>query len=374
MKVALVCPRFYPTAGGAERYTYNLARRLPEHGWEVVVLTSDKNYKHRSWTKLDDFWVIYVPSRQVLGYGIPRLSTLALLRDVDPCLVHTNGPYPYSDAFAFMAKVLGKPCIMTHHAPLNPPSVVKKFLAWMERMAMRFLYDWVIVTSHLNYWRLRGVFPLNRVHVIPLGVDDVFMHASIDKGRARESIGVGDDDKILLFVGRLDRAHYYKGLSLLLEALRFLESEVRLWVVGTGELKSQYEKLALRYGVSERVKFLGFVPDTELAVYYAASDLLVLPSLSESEGFGLVLLEAMCLGTPTMTTDKPGSANLLARRKASFILRSLHPREMAKQISIALRDEALRREVVDNARRFVRMFNWEKTAQKTAQLYKTVCC
>jgi len=126
--------------------------------------------------------------------------------------------------------------------------------------------------------------------VIPLGVDETFRGASVDRGEARRAIRVDGDVKVLLFVGRLDRPHYYKGLDLLLEAMKFLDSDTILLVVGDGELKPHYQELARACGVDGRVRFAGFVPDEELAAYYAASDLLVLPSTSESEGFGLVLL------------------------------------------------------------------------------------
>ena len=117
---------------------------------------------------------------------------------------------------------------------------------------------------------------------------------------------------------------------------------------------------------------MGFVPDEELAAYYAASDLLVLPSTSESEGFGLVLLEAMSMGTPVMTTEKPGSAELLRRYGAAFTLKNLNPREIARQISSVLEDEDERRRVVQNAKRLVERFNWERTALETSKLYEDI--
>jgi len=372
LKAALVCPRFHPTPGGAERYTYNLALRLPSLGWEVAVLTSDGHYRGRNPVRIKGFTVHYVPPMHLLEYTLPRPSSLRILRALNPHIVHVSGPHPYSDAFALAAKALGIPRVMTHHAPLKPKSVVKQLLARVERAAFKWLYDWVIVTSALNRRRLESAFPAGRIRVIPLGVDETFRDASVDREEARRAIRVDGDVKVLLFVGRLDRPHYYKGLDLLLEAMKFLSSDAILLVVGDGELKPHYQELARAHGVDGRVRFAGFVPDEELAAYYAASDLLVLPSTSESEGFGLVLLEAMSMGTPVMTTEKPGSAELLRRYDAAFILESLNPKEIAHRISAVLEDEDERRRVVRNAKRLVERFNWERAALETSKLYEDV--
>jgi len=167
LKAALVCPRFHPTPGGAERYTYNLALRLPSLGWEVAVLTSDGHYRGRNPVRIKGFTVHYVPPMHLLEYTLPRPSSLRILRALNPHIVHVSGPHPYSDAFALAAKALGIPRVMTHHAPLKPKSVVKQLLARVERAAFKWLYDWVIVTSALNRRRLESAFPAGRIRVIP---------------------------------------------------------------------------------------------------------------------------------------------------------------------------------------------------------------
>jgi glycosyltransferase involved in cell wall biosynthesis len=80
----------------------------------------------------------------------------------------------------------------------------------------------------------------------------------------------------------------------------------RLLVVGEGDLRPRYERQAQALGLGERVRFAGRVGDDDLPRYYAASDLVVLPSVTRGEAFGVVLLEAMACGKPVVASDLPG--------------------------------------------------------------------
>ena len=144
-----------------------------------------------------------------------------------------------------------------------------------------------------------------------------------------------------LFVGALDRAHYFKGLSLLLRAFKFVDSgsrqrrvrndtnvaapapdrdpvsgmteSPRLVVVGTGELLNAYKKEAAHLGIADRVTFTGGVTDEELARWYAGARAEILPSTDRSEAFGIVLIEAMACGTPVIASDLPGVRTVVER-------------------------------------------------------------
>ena len=370
LRVALACHNLYPTPGGAERYTHNLATHLASLGCDVHVFTSDRNFREDACERR--YAVHWVEAWRPLGYPVPRLYALRRLAEVDPQVIHTNGPHPYSDCFALMAKLLRKPCVMMHHAPLNPQSPIKTLMAKIERATFTSLYDAIIVSSELNRKRLQKAYPNERIYTVPLGIDETFHSTEISKEEAREKLNISENSKILLFVGRLDRSHYYKGLDLLLKAMLWVPHQIRLFVVGTGELRSYYEAVAMRLGIGDRVRFVGFIPDEELVLYYLASDLLVLPSTSTSEGFGLVLLEAMLLGTPTMTTCKAGSARLLEREKVAFVLHDLKPETLAEEIINALKDEEARGEIIRNARRFASKFTWSKSARDTLTVYKQI--
>jgi glycosyltransferase involved in cell wall biosynthesis len=106
-------------------------------------------------------------------------------------------------------------------------------------------------------------------------------------------------EPLVLFVGRLV---YYKGLDVLLEALR-LTVRARLAIVGVGPLANRLVEQAAQLGVTDRVAFLGAVSAERLRAMYKRARFLVLPSVAPSEAFGMVQLEAMAAGRPVIATD-----------------------------------------------------------------------
>src|SRR5262249_49571906 len=103
---------------------------------------------------------------------------------------------------------------------------------------------------------------------------------------------------LVLFVGTF---RYYKGLSYLIEAARWIRGTVVL--VGGGPMSKELKAQCGRLGLNGRVGFAGEVADDSLAAYYAAADLFVLPSTERSEAFGIVQLEAMATGLPVVSTE-----------------------------------------------------------------------
>src|SRR5690606_5498993 len=119
----------------------------------------------------------------------------------------------------------------------------------------------------------------------------------------RSELGWSDDKKYLVSVGRLAKE---KSFDLLIEAFAQLERpEAELVIIGSGDEKSNLEKLAQTLGLSERVTFTGLIEFDEVPKYLAASDLFVFASITETQG--LVTLEAMAAGLPVVAVDASGT-------------------------------------------------------------------
>ncbi|NCC37312.1 MAG: glycosyltransferase family 1 protein [Chloroflexia bacterium] len=143
------------------------------------------------------------------------------------------------------------------------------------------------------------------IRELPNGVD-VNTFAPGSGVALRQRLGVGTAQPLVLLVGGLDRAHYFKGVSILLHALAALPSSVQAMIVGDGDLRSDYEATAAQLGLAERVAFVGRVSDAELPEYYRAADVTVLPSTTMGEAFGLVLIESLACATPVVASNLPG--------------------------------------------------------------------
>lgn len=149
-----------------------------------------------------------------------------------------------------------------------------------------------------------------RVAVLPNTVGAAFRPG--DRAAARARFGL-NGERVLLSVGRLDARERYKGHDRIIDAMPALAAEhgeVLFLVAGTGEDRLRLEALAARHGVSDRVRFLGYVPDEALPDLYRAADLFAMPSTGE--GFGIAYLEAMACGTPSLGLAAGGARDALA--------------------------------------------------------------
>src|SRR5207248_6833614 len=108
-------------------------------------------------------------------------------------------------------------------------------------------------------------------------------------------------------------------------------ADAQLLIAGAGSRRADLEALARSLGIAEHVRFLGFVPDADLPLYYQAADCFVLPT-RELEGFGLVTVEALACGTPVLGTPVGATPELLDPLDPSLILRGLAPETMAEDI------------------------------------------
>jgi rhamnosyl/mannosyltransferase len=185
----------------------------------------------------------------------------------------------------------------------------------------------------------------HKCRIVPLGIPlQRFLQERAAQVRSlRREFG----SPLLLFVGAL---RYYKGLQYLIEALAQLP-EPKLLVIGSGPMLSQWEELARRAGVAQRVRFLGHVDDASLPAYYHACDLFVLPSHLRAEAFGISLVEAMASGRPAVSTELgTGTSYVNQHRKTGLVVPPADPDALAAAIDELLGDEHRRRAMGIEAR------------------------
>jgi rhamnosyl/mannosyltransferase len=204
--------------------------------------------------------------------------------------------------------------------------------------------------------------------VIPFGLD-VHPAPAPDGHPAVASVRARWSGPIALFVGRLVP---YKGVEFLLRALT--ESDVAAVVIGDGPLREPLEELAASLGVDSRAFFLGAVDDGALSAWYGACDLLVLPSITRAEAFGLVQLEAMARGKPVISTRiETGVPWVNIDGYTGLTVPPSNPGALAAALRTLAGDLALRRRMGANARdRFTMEFTAESMIDRTAGMYEQI--
>jgi D-inositol-3-phosphate glycosyltransferase len=220
--------------------------------------------------------------------------------------------------------------------------------------------------------RLYGADP-GHVHVVAPGID-LATFQPLDRADARRKIGYGPG-RVLLFVGRLERL---KGVDVAIRALALLRDrahdDLRLIVLGEdvrdGE-ESEKERLKLvasASGVRDRVDFLGSVAHHELPYFYAAADVCVMPSYSES--FGLVALEAQACGRPVVASGVSGLRSVVRDEVSGYLIDGHEPATYAERIGRLLADPELAQQMGRRGRLLAQRFSWTRTADRLGNLFE----
>ncbi len=204
-----------------------------------------------------------------------------------------------------------------------------------------------------------------RVGVVPCGVNMELFHP-VDKKDARQVLGL-NDEKILLFVGRIDPL---KGIEQLLKTMPLVKSSdnLRLIVVGGDENSraelGELKKLAAELNIQKSVTFQGMVKQEQLPYYYSAADICVVPSYYES--FGLVALESLACGTPVVAADVGDLKKIIRQGEAGYVVADNSPERLAASIRSLLSRPSRDRESVLSIRASVSRFDWSMIAEKVA--------
>jgi len=228
---------------------------------------------------------------------------------------------------------------------------------------------WIVAIARQGAAEIRRLYgvPDSRLAVIYNGVDQERFHPDHRArfGREiREAFGIPRAGWLVLMVGS---GFARKGLGPLIEGLaRLRDPDARLLVVGKGDPRP-YRALAERLGVASRLAWAG--PRSDVERFYAAADLVALPSLYEP--FGNVHLEALAAGVPVLASDRSGGAEVVSHGETGWIL---HDPEDPAAIAGGL--EALRSvdrgALAARAREAVRPFTFTAQAQAFAGLYRTL--
>jgi phosphatidylinositol alpha-mannosyltransferase len=200
-------------------------------------------------------------------------------------------------------------------------------------------------------------------NIIPNGIDLEHFSPNV------ASIDRFCDGKInVLFVGRLEKR---KGLNYLLNAYRQVKGEFpnsRLIIVGPGtRLRKKYEKQVRRDSL-EDVVFVGYASYDELPSYYKSADIFCSPATG-GESFGIVLLEAMAVGTPIVASDIEGYASVLAHGEEGLLVPPKDEKGLAQALASLMADESLRRQMGARGVLTASEYSWGKVAQRVSDYY-----
>jgi len=248
-----------------------------------------------------------------------------------------------------------------------------------ERRVLRRA-DRIVVATLAEKTQLRFLYRANdrKMVTIPPGVDNCHFYP-IPADEAKQFIGLKPEDRMVLFVGRIEPL---KGVDTLIHAmsrlhLNGLHRPVHLAIIGgepdalpedmTDEM-ARLQTLCDDLCVGGMVIFLGKRGQDTLPYYYSAAEVLVMPSLYES--FGMVALEAMACGTPVIASEVGGLGYLVQDGQTGYTIPDSDPEALCDKLSLLLGDSHLRETMGREASQYALNYAWERVAAQVIEVYE----
>ncbi len=376
MRIAHVTATFPPYYAGTGLVCYHQAEGLARLGHQVAVFTaagsSDEGFSP------EGVQVHRLPALFRIG-NAPFLPGLLNMRDMD--VVHLHYPFIFgAEMIRVVSALRHVPYVLTHHNDLIGDGgrryLFDAYTAVVAPLVFQGARKWLVVSlDHAASCRLAPLFRRRWADVveIPNGVDTDLFRPDVDGGHVRRRWGIPERARVLLFVGALDRAHHFKGAGYLLRAFaRLSDGNLWLMLVGDGDLRPSLEVLAEKLKVAPRVRFVGAVPHRDLPPFYAASDLVVLPSFPP-ESFGMVLIEAMACGRPVLAHDIPGVRTVVCNGEDGLLARPGDMDDLLEKMRALLDDPGRMRTMGIRGRAKVEeRYAWPRVVLRLLEVYQEV--
>lgn len=311
------------------------------------------------------------------GYPVsypPFYRMLLKFRRHEFDVIHTHTPFMLGMVGFRWAESHGIPIVSTYHTLYDRYShyfklLPHRYVRFRIAKHTNFYYnrmDHVITPSEASLKWLRRHSVNTPVTVIPTGIPRGQM---LNRGDARQSVGIAPDARVMLYVGRLAKE---KNLGLLLEMAAQVfaqDRKLRLWLVGDGPYRDECVGMARRLGIGDQVTFVGAVPRPEVDKFYAAADLFVFASITETQG--LVVQEAMTYGLPAIAVVGGGASSSIVDGVNGFIVKN-DPDTFAQMALRVLHNDVLHARLSDQAQRSVRNQGVTQMCEEVVSVYRSV--
>ncbi len=287
-------------------------------------------------------------------------------------VIHTHTPFTVGFIGLRWAESHEIPIVATYHTNYDKyvhyvPVFPKRYLRYKLAKHLNYYYnrvDQVITPSEASKkWLLRHSVktPLS---VVPTGVPPPPM---VDRAESRAKFGIRPEERVLLYAGRMATE---KNIDLILKAFEIANRSVerlRLLLVGDGPARRDLSERARALRIGDKVKFVGSVSRAEIDAYYAAADLFVFSSMTETQG--LVIAEAMSHGLPVVAVHGGGASENIVDGLNGFVSKN-EPGDFAALVLECLGEDLQRARLEDGASKTARKFSVEATTARVLDVYQ----
>ena len=383
MRILMITDVYFPRINGVSTSIRTFIVELEKQGHHVTLIAPRYNVDDDA--DYEPGTVIRIPSRRVPFDPEDRLMKWRLIdlhfrhlgmQRFDVLHIHT--PFVAHYAGIRLARRLGIPVVETFHTHFE--EYLFHYLRFLPRFGLRWAarrftrtqsmaVDAMVVPSTLMEKVLIAYDVDRPLHVIPTGLDKSrFEGGDGDQFRIRNDITL--NRPVLCHVGR---SAYEKNIDFLLDVLILVKNklpDILLVLAGEGPARAHLETRSVSLGLADNVKFVDYLDrDTELKDCYRSGDVFVFASRTETQG--LVLLEAMALGVPVVSTAVLGTVDILQYEKGALVADD-ELEDFASKVLQLLEDEGLRRQKSVEAVEYAHTWSAEEMNQRMLDLYVQV--
>jgi len=378
MRIAYLTCVYPPYPGGIGMNAAGMAKEMAKRGHEVHVFTPRQGSGVRDRVS----GVILHGMRPLIRWGnaafIPSL--LKELKGFD--VIHLLYPFfGAAELLPLLRRRKGQKVVVHHMMDAVGEGWLGKFFLLYTQLIMPIIFRGAhtVLTLSEDYFRACDITYVYEqfedappIAFIPNGVDtDLFCPRTEKKIPNPKS-----QIPTIVFVGGLDRAHYFKGIHVLVEALRMLKGRdipFACKIIGEGNLRPEYEAHVREAGLTREIIFTGLIPHAELPAHYQSAAFCVVPSTSRVECFSITAAEAQACGIPALVSNFPGVRVTIQDRVTGFVVRPGDPDDLANKMELLLMDPARARQMgISGWQRVERLFSWKVIGDKLEEAYRQV--
>ena len=345
-------------------HTIRWVNALSGKGIEVV-LVSLKNHKETI-NKIDKkVRVLYLPIQKMKGYYLNSFFINKIIEKENPDLINVHYASGYGTLGRFIKfenKLLNVWGSDVYEFP-NQNNLKKRIL--IKNLSS---YKAIASTSYCMARETKKYLKNKEIYITPFGVDtNLFKNLNYEKNKNKIVIGIV---KTLL-------SKY--GIEYLIKAIKELENilekeifnKIEVHIYGKGSLEKELKQLAVDLNLKERIKFLGFIKNTDVSKVINQMDIFVAPSIEES--FGVAAVEAMACEVPVIVSDADGLKEVVINKETGFVVPKKNYKAIAEKLKELILNENLRKEFGKNGRqRVLNLYNWDDNVENMINVYKEI--
>ena len=389
MKILMLTWEYPPRiVGGIARVVHDLSKRLIKDGHEVTVVTyrdsadvpEYENDKGVNVYRVDNYMIHpnnFIDWIMQLNFNMLSKATEIINKEGGFDVIHAHD-WLVTYAAKSLKNAYDIPIVATIHATEagRNSGIHDETQRYINDTEWLLTYEATEVIVNSNYMkneiqRLFGL-PFDKINVIPNGIN-LSNFTGIERDYDFRRQYAMDNEKIILYVGRLV---YEKGVQHLIAAMPKILSnynDAKLIIAGRGGMMDELRTEASNLGLNDKIYFTGYLNSKQVQKMYKCADVAVFPSTYEP--FGIVALEAMLAGVPTVVSDVGGLDEIVTHGVDGMKSYAGNANSIADSVTALLYDHQLATNVSKKAKQKVKdQFNWEKIAQDTHFTYEKAIC